>query len=93
MERQIKTTMPDGKIVDGFEVPVSESTERWTEAKLEDGSVLRLKASILSAIRITGLFDPEGNPMYALKAANAMVVAHAPDNLKRGFVAAEKKAN
>lgn len=91
MERQVRTTMPDGKTVDGLEVPVLESTERWTEAKLEDGSILRLKSSLLSAIRITGQYDPEGNPMYALKAANSMLVAYAPEHLKRG--AGDKKAN
>lgn len=84
MERKVKVPMPpDGKMTDGFEVPVVESTERWTEIKLEDGSVLRVKPSILSAIRIPDQWDPEGNPMYALKAANAMVVAEAPEHLKR----------
>ncbi len=84
MERKVKIPMPpDGRTVDGFEVPVLESTERWTEVKLEDGSVLRIKPSILSAVRVTGQYDQEGNPMYALKANNAMVVAEAPEHLKR----------
>jgi hypothetical protein len=84
LERKVKVPMPpDGKPTDGFEVPVVESTERWTEVKLEDGSVLRVKPSILSAIRILDQWDPDGNPMYALKAANAMVVAEAPDHLRR----------
>ena len=92
MERKVKVPMPPtGALVDGFEVPVAESTERWTEATLEDGSVLRIKASVLSAIRVPGQFDPEGNPMYALKTNVAMVVVTAPDNLKRGYV--PKKAN
>ena len=73
----------DGRLVDGLDVPVIESTERWTEIKLEDGSVLRVKPSVLSAIRIPDQWDPEGNPMYALKAANAMIVAEAPEHLKR----------
>jgi hypothetical protein len=84
---------PDGRMVDGFEVPVLESTERWTEIKLEDGSVLRLKPSVISAIRIPGQYDPEGNPMYALKATNTMMVADAPEHLKRGYVEGAKKAN
>jgi len=85
---------PDGRMVDGFEVPVVESTERWTEIKLEDGSVLRLKPTIISAVRVSGQYDPDGNPMYALKATNAMVVAEAPDHLKRGYAeATPKRAN
>lgn len=74
---------PDGRIVDGFEVPVVESTERWTEVKLEDGSVVRVKPSVISAIRVIGEYDADGNPMYALKAGNAMVIGYAPDHLKR----------
>ena len=86
MERKTKIPMPpDGRLVEGFEVPVVESTERWTETKLEDGTVLRIKPSILSAVRIPGQWDPDGNPMYALKAANAMMIAEAPDHLKRGY--------
>jgi hypothetical protein len=84
LERNVKVPMPpDGRIVDGVEVPVVESTERWTEVKLEDGSVLRVKPSIISAIRVPGQWDNDGNPMYALKATNQMMVAEAPEHLKR----------
>lgn len=83
--------MPNGMLVDGFDVPVTESTERWTEIKLEDGSVLRLKASVLGAVRIPGEFDPDGNPMYTLKTHVQMVVTETRDELKRGHV--PKKAN
>jgi hypothetical protein len=92
LERKVKVAMPpSGALVEGFDVPVVESTERWTEVKLEDGTVLRVKAGVLSAIRIPGQFDPEGNPMYALKSNIAMVVADAPEHLKRDYKA--KKAN
>lgn len=84
---------PDGRVAEGFEVPVLESTERWTEVKLEDGSVLRIKPTVVSAIRVQGQYDQEGNPMYALKATNAMMVAEAPEHLKRGYVEAVKKTN
>jgi hypothetical protein len=96
MERPVKITNPmDGKAVDGLEVPVIESTERWTDIKLEDGSFLRVKPSIMSAIRLLGQFDQEGNPMYVLRAANAMMVSEAPEHLKKAaFDAARKgKAN
>ena len=94
MERKVKVAMPpDGKLVEGLEVPVVESTERWTEVKLEDGTVLRIKPTVVSAIRIPGQYDQDGNPMYALKAANAMMVAEAPEHLKRGYTETVKKAN
>jgi hypothetical protein len=91
MERKVKFAMPpDGKIVEGFEVPVVESTERWTEVKLEDGSILRIKPSVLSAVRVPGQWDPDDNPMYVLKATNAMVVTEAPEHLKKAADAAKK---
>jgi hypothetical protein len=95
VERKVKIPMPpDGRLVDGFDVPVVESTERWTEIKLEDGTVLRIKPSVLSAIRVPGQWDADGNPTYALRANNAMLVAEAPDHLKRPSpTEATKKAN
>jgi hypothetical protein len=92
MERPVKVTNPvDGKIVDGVEVAVLESTERWTDIKLEDGSFVRVKPSIMSAVRIPGQFDQEGNPMYMLRAANAMMVSEAPEHLKKAAFDAAKK--
>jgi hypothetical protein len=84
-ERKIKIPFPtpNSPLKDGIEVGVRESTERWSEVTLEDGSVLRLKPSVISAIRMEGEFDPEGNPMYALKAGQVVVIASAPDNLRR----------
>jgi hypothetical protein len=68
---------------DGFEVGVKESTERWSEVTLEDGSVLKLKPSVLSAVRIEGEYDPEGNPVYAVRAGQVMIIASAPDSLRK----------
>jgi len=92
MERPVKFKNPiDGKETDGMEVPVIESTERWTDIKLEDGTVLRIKPSVMSAVRLNGQFDPEGNPMYAIRAANAMMVAETPDHLKKAAYEAAKR--
>ena len=92
MERKVKVPMPPtGALIDGYDVPVTESTERTTEVRLEDGSVLRLKPSVLAAIRIPGQYDPEGNPMYTLKTQVIMTIAEAREELKRGYV--PKKAN
>ena len=93
MERKVKIPMPDGKVLDGFEVPVLESTERWTEIKLEDGSVLRVKPSIIAAIRILGQWDQENNPLYVLKATNTMMCAESAEVHKKGYSEAQKKAN
>lgn len=83
-EKKIKIQLPGLGLVDGFDVGVSESTEKWTEIKLDDGSVLRVKPVVLGAVRIIGQYDPEGNPMYALKANQVMIVTSAPEHLRKG---------
>lgn len=75
--------------MDGSEIAVSESTEKWSEVTLEDGTVLRIKPSVLSAIRIDGQYDPEGNPAYLIKAQQVVMVVSAPVHLRK----AEKEAN
>ena len=69
--------------VDVVEVPVEESTERWTDVKLQDGSLLRLKTVIMAALRVEGHYDPEGNPFYQLKVNQVMSVT-APEHLRKG---------
>src|SRR5665213_1623025 len=52
---QVPFPTPESTLVDAYEVDIMESTERWTEVHLEDGSILRFKPSILSALRINCL--------------------------------------
>lgn len=80
-------------LIDAFEVGVSESTERWSEVTLEDGSVLRLKPVVIAAARIEGQFDPEGNPIYQLKVNQIMITASAPEHLRKGGSGAQKGVN
>jgi hypothetical protein len=84
-ERKVKIPFPTptSPLRDGVEVGVKEATERWSEVTLEDGSVLRLKTNVFAAIRVEGEFDPEGNPIYALKAGQVLMIASAPDDLKK----------
>lgn len=91
-ERKTKVQTPTG-LIDGFEVAVSESTERWTEVMLEDGSVLRLKPVVIAAIRIDGQFDPEGNPIYQLKVNQVMITASAPERLRKGGAGPQRGVN
>ena len=83
MEKPVKVATPEGKMTDGFEVPISESTERWTDVRLEDGSLLRLKTVVLGVVRLQGTYDPEGNPMYMVKAQQLMTVSEAKDEYKK----------
>jgi hypothetical protein len=85
-ERKIKIPFPtpNSPPVDAYEVSVSESTEKWSEITLEDGSVLRVKPNIVGAIRIPGQYDADGNPVYALKANQTAIVTSSPPHLRRG---------
>jgi hypothetical protein len=90
-EKRVKIPFPTpiSPAMDGSEIAVSESTEKWSEVTLEDGTVLRIKPSVLSAIRIDGQYDPEGNPAYLIKAQQVVMVVSAPVHLRK----AEKEAN
>jgi hypothetical protein len=83
-ERRVKVAVPTlPGLQDGFDVQVAESTEKWTEATLEDGTVIRVKASVLGAVRVDGKWDQQGNPMYALKANIIMTLVSVPERLRR----------
>ncbi|MHB8654322.1 MAG: hypothetical protein ACYDA9_10625 [Terriglobia bacterium] len=85
VEKKVKLPFPTptSPPKDGFEVGVSESTEKWTEVTLTDGTSIRLKASILSAIRIEGEYDPKGNPAYAIQIQSMITVVDSPEHLKK----------
>jgi hypothetical protein len=60
-------TMPGGPLVDGTQIPIDESEERWSKVKLEDGSVLKIRPVVTAVVRVDGQYDPEGNPVYVVK--------------------------
>ncbi len=88
-EKKTKVLLPTGAVADAVEVGVSDSTERWTDVTLEDGSTLRIKIVIMGAARIEGQYDQEGNPMYMVKANQVMAVS-APDHLRKDGGSAPK---
>lgn len=83
MERKRKIPAgPNGEMLDGTEVGFRSDGEYWNEYLLDDGSVIRFKAVVAQVTRIDGLYDDEGEPMYAVKSNNIMTVS-APENLRR----------
>jgi hypothetical protein len=82
-ERNTKVMLPTGGIGEGVEVPVEESIERWSEIKLEDGTVIRLKVTVISAVRIPGQYDQVGNPMYVMNMAPTVAIVSVPENLRK----------
>ena len=80
-----KTTvpLPTGGTGEGEEIQVKESTERWSEFRLEDGTLLRMRMTVLSAVRVDGHFDAEGNPLYLAKAQAITSSSEVPRKLKK----------
>lgn len=81
-EKRVKVNVPGMGLVDGTEVQIIESVDRWTDVKLNDGTTLRLKPVVMSVVRIEGRYDDSGNPMYAVQAGQAMT-ADAPEILRQ----------
>ena len=75
--------MHNGKMVDGFDVPVTESSERWSEFTLEDGTIIRVKVNLIAAVRIPDEFDAQGNPIYVINAGPTIGVLPTDTNLMK----------
>ena len=82
-ERKKKVKINDGTLVEGTVVDIVESTERFSVVRLEDGTTLRTKLSVLEAVRIDGQWDKEDNPLYVVKQQNIVAIVESPENLKR----------
>ena len=67
--------LPSGETVEGTFVGVIESTERFTDIKLEDGTILKAKVSVAEVARVDGRWDDDGNPLYFLKSQTVITVA------------------
>ena len=82
-ERKVKFKLGSEE-VDAWDVPIEETTERWTEIKLEDGAVLRLKTVVGAVFRMDDKTDADGNPVYAIKSTNALVTVNGPEPKTNG---------
>lgn len=50
-----------------IEVEMVEASERWSEYRLADGTVLRLKPVMIAVYRVEGQYTPDGEPVYNMK--------------------------
>lgn len=78
-----KVRLPHGEVVEGTEVPVMESIERWSEVTLGDGAKVRIKLSIISAARSDNHYDGNDNPVYSFDMTPTIVLAEVPPQLKK----------
>ena len=70
-------TGPTGESLSGVPVGIKESTERFSELTLEDGTILKTKVVAVDAIRLDGK-DGDGNPMYVLRSQTVVTVVDSP---------------
>lgn len=83
MARKIAVSLPDGRQVQATEIEVETANERWSEYRLQDGTVFRAKINLLTVVRVDGEYDPQGMPIYQINAAPAIAVMEVPEALKR----------
>lgn len=83
MGRKVQIPGPDGTLRDAVDVGIDESSEKWSEFKLDDGTILRAKMSIVSAARVDNDWDQDGNPSYVIKSHNIVTVVESPEKLRR----------
>jgi hypothetical protein len=82
-ERKVEV-MFNGRMVTGTEVPIDNSNEKWSEFTFGDGTVVRAKISLLSAVRIDGEFDPNtGLPAYAMNMTPTIAIMESPQALRK----------
>ena len=82
-ERKTEVQISSGEIVEGVDVPISESIERWSELTLDDGAIIRVKMTVAQAFRVDGQFDQEGNPVYVLKSTSTIALVSVPEELRK----------
>jgi hypothetical protein len=51
------------------------SAEPWVEYELEDGTIIKLRQTLVKAIKIDGEFNPiDGSPIYTIEAQGNLSV-------------------
>ena len=81
--RKVPVKLPSGEMAEGYEVQVEESTERWSDFTLEDGTVLRGKLMMTSAVRAEGQFDAIGNPVYVMNISPILTIVSVPEQYRK----------
>jgi hypothetical protein len=80
---ETKRKMPFfGNEIDVTEVPILKSEERWNEYELEDGSIIRFKATATGVLRLEH-HGPDGNPVYIVQNGQVVSLVSAPEHLKK----------
>jgi hypothetical protein len=49
------------------EIEILEAKERWSEYRLADGTILRLRPVMIAVFRADGQYTPDGDPVFNMK--------------------------
>ena len=76
--------IPDehGQTINGTVVNVQESTERWTDVRLVDGTTFRIKVVVDEVVMHDGRRDSDGNPVYSIFSHNVINDVQAVDTVR-----------
>ena len=80
--RKRKVPGPDGRELEATVMPFQVGGENWNEYVVDDGSIVKLKPVVTEIMRVDGMFDQNGDPVYIVQATNVLAVS-APDNLRQ----------
>jgi hypothetical protein len=73
---------PAGAVTTAQDVDVLEAKEVWSEYRLADGTVLRIKPVMITISRVDGEHTIEGDPVYNMK-STLVTDVRAPQELKK----------
>jgi len=73
---------PAGAVSTAQDVDVLEAKEVWSEYRLSDGTVLRIKPVMITISRVEGEHTIEGDPVYNMK-STLVTDVRAPKELKK----------
>ena len=80
---QKRTVEYQGRKVQGEVVEFEAVPENWTPYRLSDGTILKMRLSLLEVVRLLDEFQPQsGDPVY-LFTAQTIVSADSPETLKQ----------
>ena len=68
--------------VEAATVDFEARAEPWAAYELSDGSVIKLRTTIVGAVRFEGEHDAAGNPMYNISHNTVIRVVSAPRELR-----------
>ena len=69
---------PDGTEHNATPIGFQSAREYWNEYLLDDGTIIRLKLVATEVLRVDGMKDANGGPVYVVKSTN-VITSNPPD--------------